>query len=102
MGKKEIPGQCVNRGCKARVMRLRLCMVPVPCNQRRREEEPGCKLCGCNTKIRMEHYFTCPRLERLRVIMNISNNPEGQLNGPMSKLLKEAAFMETVSKLTVM
>ena len=85
-----------------RVMKLRLCMIPVPCNQRRREEEPGCKLCGCTTKIRMEHYYTCPRLDRLRGNMNISSNLDGQLfKGPVSKLLKEAAFMETVSKLTV-
>ena len=99
-GRKKYMNNATTEDVK-RVMKLRLCMVPVPCNQRRREEEPGCKLCGVKTKIRMEHYYTCSRLERLRYLLNIINNPDEQFNGSMNNLIKEAMFMETVSKLTV-
>ena len=84
-----------------RIMKFRLCMVVLPCNQRRKEAEPGCTLCGETKKIRMEHYFSCRRLVRMRDSLNIMPDEEQYMNGTMHHMGKGARYMETVSKLVV-
>ena len=85
-----------------RVMKLRLCMVPLPCNQRSKEQQQGCRLCGVKSKIRMEHYFSCTRLARLRRSMNVlPTDTDKVCQGPSIVMIKEAKYLEAVSKLTI-
>ena len=83
------------------ILKTRLCMVNLPCNQRRREETPGCSLCGETRKIRMEHYFVCSRLVQLRRIMNIKHTPKVYINGSIDHMLKASRYLQTVSRLVV-
>ena len=83
------------------ILKTRLCMVNLPCNQRRKEETSGCSMCGEKRKIRMEHYFVCSRLAHLRRIMNIHHAPEEYINGSIDYMLKASRYLQTVARLVV-
>ena len=84
-----------------RLLKYRLCMVPLPCNQRSKYENPGCTMCGETKKIRMEHYFHCEHLQYLRYITNIVGGVEEFLQGTLMQMLKGTVFMDYVSKMVV-
>ena len=84
-----------------RILKTRLCMITLPCNQRKREAKLGCSLCGQKEKIRMEHYLVCQRLQYLRSVMNVEHYTEEYVNGTVAEMLKVTSYLEKVSRLVV-
>ena len=96
-GRKTYINQCSTDETK-KIMRLRLCMVPLPCNQRSSQREEGCKICKKRTKIRQEH-FSCEGLIRLRRSCGVVED-ETRIED-VCKLRRASSFMHSVSKLVL-